>query len=60
MVVACLKALVAGACNTALALFSGAAIPGLPVALGSLTVGFLGYGLSLTLFVLGLRTLGTM
>jgi drug/metabolite transporter (DMT)-like permease len=59
MLVACLKGLMAGACNTALALASGAAIPELPVALGSLLVGFLGYGLSLTLFVVALRTLGT-
>ena len=59
MLVACLKGLMAGACNTALALGSGAAIPELPVALGSLLVGFLGYGLSLTLFVVALRTLGT-
>jgi Na+/phosphate symporter len=59
MLVACLKGLTAGACNTALALASGAAIPELPVALGSLLVGFLGYGLSLTLFVVALRTLGS-
>ena len=59
MLVACLKGLMAGACNTALALGSGAAIPELSVALGSLLVGFLGYGLSLTLFVVALRTLGT-
>lgn len=59
MLVACLKGLLAGTCNTALALHSGAALPhAVPIA-GSLIVGFFGYGLSLTLFVVGLRTLGT-
>lgn len=59
MLVACLKGLLAGACNTALAWFNGAALPALPALGGSLLVGFFGYGLSLTLFVVGLRTLGT-
>ena len=59
MLVACLKGMLAGACNTALALASGASIPALPSVAASLLVGFFGYGLSLTLFVLGLRTLGT-
>lgn len=59
MLVACLKGLLAGLCNSGLALASGAHLPP-AVALGaSLLVGFLGYGLSLTLFVVGLRTLGT-
>lgn len=59
MLVAALKGLFAGACNTALALAGGAQTPdGLHLA-GALTVGLLGYGLSLTLFVVGLRTLGT-
>lgn len=59
MLVACLKGLVAGGCNTSLALVSGSHWPAMPVLAGSLAVGFLGYGLSLTLFVVGLRTLGT-
>ncbi|MCC7459599.1 MAG: DMT family transporter [Nitrospira sp.] len=59
MVVACAKGLVAGACNTALALGGGAAMPAAGALAAALAVGFLGYGLSLTLFVLGLRTLGT-
>jgi drug/metabolite transporter (DMT)-like permease len=59
MLVACLKGLIAGACNTAIALLSGAAIPVVPAVAYSLLIGFLGYGLSLTLFVVGLRTLGT-
>lgn len=37
----------------------GAQLPGSNAVAGSLAVGFLGYGLSLTLFVVGLRTLGT-
>ncbi|OYY62461.1 MAG: hypothetical protein B7Y51_08605 [Burkholderiales bacterium 28-67-8] len=59
MLVAALKGLVAGSFNTALALGSGASWPSLPGVWGSLLVGFFGYGLSLTLFVVGLRTLGT-
>jgi drug/metabolite transporter (DMT)-like permease len=59
MLVACLKGLLAGACNTALALASGASLPSLPSVGASLLVGLFGYGLSLTLFVVGLRTLGT-
>jgi drug/metabolite transporter (DMT)-like permease len=59
MLVAGLKGLVAGACNTALALANGASLPTLPTIGASLLVGFFGYGLSLTLFVVGLRVLGT-
>ena len=59
LLVAGLKGLVAGACNTALALANGASLPGLPTVGASLWVGFFGYGLSLTLFVVGLRILGT-
>ncbi len=59
MLVACLKGLIAGACNTAMALLGGAVIPEIPAMSFGLLVGFLGYGLSLTLFVVALRTLGT-
>jgi drug/metabolite transporter (DMT)-like permease len=59
MLVAGLKGLFAGACNTALALAAGAVLPAATAIASSLAVGFLGYGLSLTLFVVGLRTLGT-
>jgi drug/metabolite transporter (DMT)-like permease len=59
MLVACLKGAFAGACNTALALAAGAQLPGAGAVTSSLLVGFFGYGLSLTLFVVGLRTLGT-
>jgi drug/metabolite transporter (DMT)-like permease len=57
--IAMLKGLVAGAVNLTLALLNGAVLPssGLIAAAGSL--GFLGYGVSLVLFVLGLRHLGT-
>jgi drug/metabolite transporter (DMT)-like permease len=59
MLVACLKGLLAGAFNTGLALGTGATLPGWGVVAASLLVGFLGYGLSLSLFVMALRTLGT-
>lgn len=59
MLVACIKGLVAGSTNTAVALAGGAHLPGLGNLAGSLVVGFFGYGLSLTLFVVALRTLGT-
>jgi drug/metabolite transporter (DMT)-like permease len=59
MLVACLKGLLAGACNTGLALATGAALPQASSIGAAAVVGFLGYGLSLTLFVVGLRTLGT-
>ena len=59
MLVACLKGAFAGAFNTALAFLAGAHLPGFGALTGSVAVGFLGYGLSLTLFVVALRTLGT-
>lgn len=59
MLVAGIKGLFAGACNTALALATGAVLPAGAAVASSMAVGFLGYGLSLTLFVVGLRTLGT-
>jgi drug/metabolite transporter (DMT)-like permease len=58
MLVACLKGLVAGSCNTALAWAAGASLPGAAAVGSSLLVGFFGYGLSLMLFVIGLRGLG--
>ncbi len=59
MLVACLKGLLAGAFNTGLALVSGAQLPQAQATSVAMVVGFLGYGLSLTLFIVGLRTLGT-
>lgn len=57
--IACVKGLVAGTVNTALALAMGAALPGALALGGALTLGFLAYGVSLSLFVVGLRELGT-
>ncbi|MBB6254374.1 DMT family transporter [Nitrospirillum iridis] len=57
--IAMTKGLVAGSVNLALALSQGAAPPSLAIAAGASVVGFFGYGLSLVLFVLGLRHLGT-
>lgn len=53
------KGLVAGGVNTALAFALGAAWPALPLLSTAMLIGFLGYGLSLVLFVLALRGLGT-
>ena len=57
--IAMAKGLVAGATNTGLALLAGAAIPNLSIAAAAGAVGFFGYGISLVLFVLALRRLGT-
>ncbi len=57
--IAMIKGLVAGTVNLTLALAQGAALPGTGTILAAGVVGFLGYGVSLTLFVLGLRYLGT-
>ena len=58
MLIAGLKGLVAGVSNTALAIATGASLPALSVIGWALLVGFAGYGLSLMLFVVALRTLG--
>ena len=58
LTLASIKGVVAGAANTALAVAAGAAIPSIGLAAGSALVGFLGYGLSLVLFVLALREVG--
>ncbi|MDX5362726.1 MAG: DMT family transporter [Pseudazoarcus pumilus] len=57
--VAGIKGFAAGAVNTLLALSLGAALPAADVAGSALAVGLLGYGVSLVLFVLALRGLGT-
>jgi hypothetical protein len=59
MFIACVKGLVAGASSVALALAYGAELPPPSVALQAGVLGFVGYGLSLTLFVIALRGLGT-
>jgi drug/metabolite transporter (DMT)-like permease len=57
--VAMLKGLCAGAVNTALAATLGAVWPGVVTLGAALALGFLSYGVSLVLFVLALRSLGT-
>jgi len=57
--IASVKGLVAGTVNLALAFALGAKMPALPNMLGAMLVGLLAYGVSLTLFVVGLRHLGT-
>jgi drug/metabolite transporter (DMT)-like permease len=57
--VAMVKGLAAGATNTTLALLLGARLPELSVAAMAGLLGFVGYGISLALFVRALRDLGT-
>ncbi len=57
--IASVKGLVSGTVNLILALSLGAAMPAFPELVGALVVGLLAYGVSLTLFVVGLRHLGT-
>ncbi|MDB5536896.1 MAG: protein of unknown function transrane [Devosia sp.] len=56
--IAMIKGLVAGCTNVALALFLGAALPGVGLIGAGAIVGFLGIGVSLVMFMLGLRHLG--
>ena len=58
LLLACLKGLLAGVTNTGIALASGAALPALLDLGYAGVVSFLGYSLSLMLFVVALRTLG--
>jgi drug/metabolite transporter (DMT)-like permease len=53
-----IKGLVAGPVNLALGFWAGGSLPPLPTSLFAASVGFVGYGLSLVLFVLALRELG--
>ena len=53
------KGLAAGAVNTSLALAIGAKLPAISITLGLTAIGFLGYGVSLVLFIRALRDLGT-
>ncbi len=57
--IASMKGLVSGAVNLTLAFSLGASMPALPNLAGAMVVGLLAYGVSLTLFVVGLRHLGT-
>ncbi|MFO1105520.1 MAG: DMT family transporter [Amaricoccus sp.] len=56
---ASVKGLAAGSVTTMLALAAGARLPGGSATLGALALGFVAYGVSLTLFVVALRSLGT-
>jgi drug/metabolite transporter (DMT)-like permease len=58
-VIAGIKGVVAGSTNTLLALLIGARLPPGHDIGGALLVGFLGYGVSLVLFIVSLRHLGT-
>jgi drug/metabolite transporter (DMT)-like permease len=57
--IAMIKGLVAGGLNSAIALLRGSDFPMLAPALSAGILGFAGYGLSLVLFVLALRHIGT-
>ena len=57
--IAMTKGLSAGAVSLCLALLTGAALPALTLTLQAMLLGFASYGVSLVLFVLALRHLGT-
>jgi len=57
--IASMKGLVSGTVNLIIAFSLGAAMPALPNLAAAMMVGFLAYGVSLALFVIGLRHLGT-
>jgi drug/metabolite transporter (DMT)-like permease len=59
VLIACLKGLVAGTCNVGFALATGSALPAALPLVSATLVGFAGYGVSLALFVVALRHLGT-
>jgi drug/metabolite transporter (DMT)-like permease len=57
--IAALKGLIAGTVNLSIAVIVGASLPRVPTIVMAASIGFLGYGVSLTLFVLALRHIGT-
>lgn len=57
--IAAVKGGIAGSVNLGIALLLGAGLPTLANLAGAMVVGFLAYGVSLTLFVVALRHLGT-
>ena len=57
--IAALKGMVAGVVNLSLALMLGAQLPAIASIGAAALIGFCGYGVSLVLFVLGLRHLGS-
>jgi drug/metabolite transporter (DMT)-like permease len=54
------RGLIAGIVNVTIGLVGGAAMPGPGLLAGVLVTGFLGYGVSLALFVMSLQRLGTV
>jgi drug/metabolite transporter (DMT)-like permease len=58
MVIACLKGLISGPVNLAIAWATGATAPHASVTAAAMLTGFAGYGVSLMLFVVALRHLG--
>src|SRR3546814_20768120 len=56
--IAMMKGVAAGTVNLVLALMLGASLPPSPILCVAALIGFLGYGVSLVLFVLALRHLG--
>ena len=59
IVIACTKGLIAGPITVLLAVYLGSPIPGTLDSIGAGLLGFVSYGLSLSLFVVALRNLGT-
>ena len=59
MVIACAKGLIAGPVNIGIALATGATLPAVPVTAAAMLTGLGGYGISLVLFVVALRHLGS-
>lgn len=59
VIIAGTKGLVAGAVNLTLGFMQGAALPGPTLIASAATLGLFGYGISLVLFVVALRHLGT-
>lgn len=59
MVIACLRGLIAGPVNLLIAVLVGASWPGFATASVAMLTGLAGYGVSLVLFVVALRNLGT-
>lgn len=57
--IAATKGLVSGTVNLVFAFLLGASMPSMPTMAGAMMVGLLAYGISLALFVIGLRHLGT-
>ena len=57
--IAGIKGFVAGTVNLVIALVADASLPSVRIMLTAAVVGFLGYGVSLVLFILALRYIGT-